>query len=799
MGTLKKLTIDSPIGRCQTDSEGPPVGAVRLDASKSYPGVDTLLQTYINEGRPEAWETIREKIDHTCESLDLALGPLDAETGFTKEVKTRLAKGQKLLFKPNLVGVANIHPQTHGPDIGSSTCTEWPFVAALMRWFHDKAGVGYYRMTIGEAASVMPASAGWYSMINPDGRAITVEAAIEGRSGDFYGGWGFYFARKYLADSLEAGADENPMNGFDESIEGTYIPPGLADDKLMVYDLNRICDDPDRGREVPVESGVNYRSIVLHKAVVGGNPDDADDRKRYPGCVLVNVPKYKVHAITLFTNVIKNLGIGLYPMQCAREGGCDWDYATPLKPVPGVKGSIPHQVWVPEIDPKTGTPRKDREGRHVVEKTGGITATMVDINRAVIDQGVFTVHVVDGIEATNLDHQGTGQETRHPEGMVFAGLDPVATDLLSARYMFSNVGLEDAVAAKMDDGTGGSFPQAVPMPVMEGKNIVTRSGYDNPISRDRTLEQAERRGLGRREYYVVGYDRTADAPMVSVMGHLGEVRDGVFSDVVTGTLFFDVFKLPWDMQKTAFSYFDAVDELTGSTLKEEFLRAFDEDGDGVVTYEDYGRKGLWGPLLLALGEFVSLMASEPLGYLKGSFLANTLPFRLSNSLWNPLGDDLAKEFAYGLVCYAAFKISQADMEAPDPFMPDLTFGKGKWPSFQLASYFLTASNIFGPEFPEHLGFPGFYGTTLAYADLSQNGGQYAGTIRNLPDPEGVARYTSDVADGKVEPLDFTFYVPPGFESVVGNAVPNVEATVDPALVFTASFNGGTEVWNRIAE
>lgn len=774
------------------------MGVVRLDPFKSYPGTGALLQTYINEGKPEAWDEIRKKIDYTHDCLDLALEPLEAETGFGDEIQTRLTNGQKLLFKPNLVGVANIHPQTHGPDVGSTTCTEWPFIAALMRWFHDRVGVSYYQMTIGEAATVMPASAGWYSMINPEGTAITVEAAIEGRSGDFYGGWGFYFARKYLADSLDADASENPMNGYEESVAGTYLPPGLVDDKLMVYDMNRICDDPDKGREVPVKGGVNFQSVVLHKAVVGGDPADPEDRKRYPGCVLVNVPKYKVHAIALFTNVIKNLGIGLYPMQCAHEGGCDWDYATPLSPIPGAKAGIPHQVWVPEMDLETGTPRKDREGHHIVNETGGITATMVDINRAVLDQGIFMVHVVDGIEAINLDHQGSGHETVHPEGMVFTGLDPVATDLLSARYMFSNVGLVDALAVNMNDGTGGSFPQAVPIPVVEGRNIVTEPGYDNPLSRDKTLEQAEIRGLGQRKYHVVGHDRKAGGPMVSIMGHLGSVRDGIFTDVVTGTLFYDLYKVPWDLQKTAFSYFEAVDELTGSNWKEEFLRAFDEDGDGVITYEDFGRKGLWTPLLHCLGEFISMMAHEPLSYLKGSFISSTLPFRISNPLWNPLGEDLAKEFFYGLTCYAAFKISQADMEAPDPFLPETTFGKGKWPSFQLASYFLTASNIYGPGFPEKLGFHSFYGTALAYADLSQNGGRYAGEIRNLPDPEGIKRYMSDVAEGLVEPLDFTIYVPPGLESVLGVAVPNVEPTDDASKVLTASFAGGREVWNRIS-
>jgi len=798
MGTVNKWTIDTPLGKQETDGEGSPVGAVRLDAARSYAGVGDLLQLYINEGSLEAWETIKKKIDYTYDGLDLALGPLDAETEFVKEIADRLAQGQKLLFKPNLVGMANINPQTHGPDRMSATNTEWPLLAALMRWFHDKAGVSYYQMTIGEAASLMPAIAGFYSMLNPDGKAVTVEAAIEGRSGDFYGGWGFYFVRRYLADTLEAGAGENPMNGYEESVAGTYIPPGLAADKLMVYDLNRIFDDPDKGREIPVKDGINYQTIVLHKAVVGGDPDDPEDRKAYPGCILVNVPKYKVHAVALFTNAIKNLGIGLYPMQCARVGGCEWDYSTPHTPIPGAKSGIPHEVWVPEIDLETGTPKRDREGRYAVRKTGGITATMVDINRAVIDQGIFMVHVVDGIDAINLDHTGSGLETRHPEGMVFAGLDPVATDLLSARYMFSNVPLEEALDAKMDDGTGGSFPQAVPLPVVEGGNIITKSGYDCPISRDRALEQAEKRGLGQRRYYVVGHDRLTDAPLVSIQGHLGTVREGAFSDVITDTLFFDLYKLPWDMQKTAFSYFDAVDELTGSSLKKEFLQALDEDGDGIITYEESGTKGFWGTALFALSEYVSLLGSEHLGYLKGGFLYNTMTLRTSNPLWNPLSDDVSKEFLSGMACYAAFQISQADMEAPDPFMPGLTFGKGKWPSYQLASYFFTASFIYGGEFPLKLGPPGLYSAALIYADLKQNGGRYGGEVLFLPDPEGVMRYISDVSDGKVEPLDFTLYVPPGFESVPGIAVPNVEATEDPAKVFTASFDGGKEVWDRIA-
>ena len=798
MTKYKALQVESPIGRQETDSAGAPVGVVRMDAEKSYANIGLLLQEYINEGKEAAWEAIKKKIDYTYEGINLALASIEAETGFGQEIKLRLSKGQKLLFKPNLVNILNIDPETHGPDVGSTTCTEWSFIAALMRWFHEKAGVSYYQMTIGEAATLMPAAAGLYSMLSADGKPITVEAVIEGKSYSFYGGWGFYFARKYLAESLAPGATEDPMRGYEESVMGTYIPPGLAKDRLMVYDLNRIFDDPSKGREVPVNDGVNYKSITLHKAIVGGNPDDPDDREAYPGCILINVPKFKVHAIAMFTNVIKNLGIGLYPMQFSKSGDYTWDYSTPHTRIPGMKAGIPHQIWVSEIDHNTGVPKQNQDGSYIVKKTGGITATMIDIIRAVIDQDIFMVHVVDGIEAINLDHQGIEIGEKCPEGVVFAGLDPVATDLLAARYMFSNVPLKDALAVGMDDGSGGHFPQIVPTAVVEGKNIVTGLDFDCCLARDKSFGVAEKRGLGKRKYYVVGHDVISGSPLVSIRGHLGKVNAGVFSDVITNNLYFDVFKFPWDLQKTAFSYFDAVDTLTGSSLKKEFLEAFDEDGDGVVTYEEYGKKGMWGLSLNHASEYVSLIGNDPMGHLKGFFYNRTTMSRLSNPHFNPKAHDVFKEFYYGLACVAALQITQADMEMPDPFLPGLTFGKGKWPSFHLASYFFAATGLYGREFPIKLGFPSLYGTVLFYADLTQNGGQYVGKTPRKPDPDGIARYVSDVASGKVKPLDFTLYVPNGFESVNGVPTPNIEATTDPAKVYTASFGGGREVWDRLS-
>ena len=253
----------------------------------------------------------------------------------------RLKKGQKLLFKPNLVGVQNIDPQTHGEVPSSTTNTEWAFIAALMRWFHEKLDVSYHQMMLGEAATFMPAIAKVYSMINPSGKTVTVEAALEGKCDDFYGGWGFYFVRKYLSETLEPGAVDNPMNGYEESVKGIYIPPGLVSDKLMLYDLNRIFDDTTKGRDIQVPNGVNFKSITLHKVIVGGNPNDPKDVEAYPGCILINVPKFKVHAITLFTNIIKNLGIGLYPMQSTKSGDHKWDYSVPHDVAPGMKRRYP--------------------------------------------------------------------------------------------------------------------------------------------------------------------------------------------------------------------------------------------------------------------------------------------------------------------------------------------------------------------------------------------------------------------------------------------------------------------------
>jgi hypothetical protein len=601
--------------------------------------------------------------------------------------------------------------------------------------------------------------------------------------------------RKYLAEALDPSSADDPMRGYEESLAGTYVPPGLVSDKLMVYDLNRVCDDAHKGRTVDVTDGINYRSIILHKAVVGGHPADPYDRERAPGCVLVNVPKLKVHGITLLTNVIKNLGIGLYPMQASEtgRGSCQWEYSVPHTSTPGIKGGIPHQIWVPEIDLQTGAPKRDAEGRYIVKKTGGILATMVDIIKAVSDQGIYMFHVVDAVEAVNLDHQGVLPGTKHAEGLVFAGVDPVATDLLCARYLFTNVTLEEAAKAEKLEDQGG-FLQRVPLPMVEENQIVTRSGYDCPLSRDVSFQYAEERGLGSRAYHVVGRDAVTDRSMVSLRGRLGCVADGRFRDVVTETLYFDAFKMPWDLQRTAFAYLEAVDRLTDSTTKQTFLDAYDEDRDGVVTYEEMGTKGVFGPMLFLLGSSVSMSGTEQFGYLRGPFTLAATRLKWAQAAWNADGHDVFNEALIGATCLLAYQMSQAEEEAQDPFVPLLTWGKGKWPSFQLASYALVAVALYGSEFKAKIENRSLFGQAFWHADLTQTGGRYAGRIASRPNPDAIERYLAAVKNGEAKPLDFTFFVPPGYGAPAGSNLPNVQETDDPSRILTVQFAGGSEVW-----
>jgi len=795
MSDKKGFTVEATIGELPIDTTGSAIGVVRMDPTQSYPLIPELLKIFIDEANIAAWEKIKAKIDYTYANLDYALRALNDETSFREKIRSQVKKGKKLFFKPNLVNPNCIDPLAHEEGMGSPACTPWAFIAALMRCFHDQLDISYHEMALGEASTSLTTTARAFSLLFMGGKKVTTEAIIEGKVGNFYGGWGFYFARKYLAETHPQDHKDNPMNGYEESLTGEYLPPGRAMDRLMVYDLNRLFDMPSKGREIEVPDGANFKEITLHKVIVGGDREDPEDLRDYPGCVLVNVPKLKVHTQALFTSAIKNLGIGLYPMEVAHEDNpksTHWKYSFPFKPNPTLKSEIPHSVWFAEVDDETGLPRRGQDGKYIVAKTAGLSGTMVDIVKALQNQDVFSLHVVDAIEAVNIRHEGFPESVKVPEGYVFASLNPVALDLLCARYLFKTVPMAEARIVQKEKNLPGDFIQRVPLPQADGQNIVTREGFDVPICRYHLFEYAEERGLGQQKYYVVGRDEVNKGPLASLEGHLGRIEGRKFAEHITSTLYYCSAKVLWDLQTTILNYARANDRLTGSSYFKLFMEAFDEDGDGVIHYDEMGTKGFWHPFMRIMANSWHPRGTEPYGYLKAAFQTGSRSLKFSEAKWNSHGHDFVKELLLARACAVAFRMSQLEEENKDPFFPAMTWGKGKWPSIQLAGYAFMGILIYGLEFPRKVNLLSLYGQALQYAD-KKNGGRYTGGIGPKSNLEAANVYIKAVSEGAA-PLDFILYVPRGFGNLNGTRIPNIEETEEPGKIFMARFNRGLEEW-----
>jgi hypothetical protein len=787
--------VDSPIGKKRVDAEGAPISGVKMDVSKAYAGVPGLLQKVINDNDSEAWAEILNKIDYIYDNLDHSLAGLDKETRFVRQVQSQISSEKKLFFKPNLVGPTVIEPVTHGEDLGAPICTEWPFMAALMRWFHDKLDLSYYQMALGEASTSTFILACSYS--KSSGKTITTEAVIEGRSGDFYGGWGFFFVRKYLAERHSASHTDDPLQGYEDSVAGRFLPPGRAPDRLMVYDLNKIQDDPSKGRTVAVPDGANYQEITLHKAIVGGDPGDRNDRRDYPGCVLVNVPKLKIHFQDLITNAIKNLGIGLYPTLCAfgnDKTDTSWKYSCPSTSMPSYKGRLPHMPWVLKMDEATNLPVKNAKGQYLATKTAGMPGTQADVIRAVQSQNVFLLHVVDALEMINHSHNPDGKAVRVPEGYVWSSLDCVALDLCCARYCFKTVPMREALELKEENGWPSEFVRQVPVARVDGANIVTAEGLDSPLFRYNLYRYAENRGVGQQNYHVVGWDSLTATPLASLEGHLGRIDDGQFHELITQTMYFNLGCLLWDLQKTILSYAKAHDDLTGSSLFKEFMDSFDENNDGIIDYDENGRKGFWTPIF-GIGSYsLHLQLTAEYGLFKGGFYETANCSKATHKNWNPHGHDFGQEYLLEHIAEAAFHLSQKENLSSDSFVPGMTFGQGRWPSWQTATYMLFTRSIYGSNSPHSIILQSPYGMAFQYADKTLGAGAYTGSIdQTASDPASLSKYFAAVSKG-AEPLDFILYVPEGYGSLEKVKIPNVQETADPGKIFTAHFNGGLEIW-----
>ncbi len=775
------------------DVSGSHIAVVRMYPDRAYIGIPELLKDVIDNSSVESWRKICKKIDYIYKNLDYIFKALEEESKVREKLRLDINNGKILLFKPNIVNPIIIDPITHNEGIASSVSTEWPLIAALMRWIHDNFDISYHQMALGEAATLTSMYTGLFNLSLNRGGMFTTEAIIEGRSGDLYGGWGFYFVRRYLAENHPSSHDDDPMNGYEESVSGAYIPPGKASNKLMVYDLNRVSDIKGKARTIPVPDGVNFKEITLHKVIVGGEPDNPEDTTDYPGCILINVPRLKLHMTELLTNAIKNLGMGLYPMQAAEKDdpqNTRWKYSFPFDRIPGLKTELPHEIWHPKWDNETNLPLRDQNGDYLTNKTGGMYATQSDMIKAIMNQDILMIHVVDAIQTVNLSHTGRG--VRVPEGLILASLDPVALDLLCARYCFKMVPMLEARELRKKLGLQSDFLQRVSIPRVEGQNISSVEGFDSPIPRYNLYKYAESRGLGQEKYYIKGWDAIEDASLVSTQGHVGWIEDGEFRELITSELYYNPVSMIWGLQKTVIAYLETNDLLTGSSYRKMFFDVFDENHDGIIDYDEKSKTGCSMPLARLRSIHHHIQGIERYGFLRGPFISAGM-MKYEKKEWNAQGHNFAKNFQLSIKIAIAYNMSQMQSEHSDPFFPRLTWGKGKWPSLQYASFFSISIGIYGQGFPLTVSNSSLYGLAFQYADKKLNQSHYTGDLGIHSDPEAVNRYVQAVREG-TDRLDFMVYVPKGFGKLDGKSVPNVVETDDPHKIFTARFDNFQEVW-----
>ena len=105
-----------------------------------------------------------------------------------------------------------------------------------------------------------------------------------------------------------------------------------------------------------------------------------------------------------------------------------------------------------------------------------------------------------------------------------------------------------------------------------------------------------------------------------------------------------------------------MDDLEGTKVKNEFLKNYDENGDGIISYEEFGKKGTISVYLYVSGNYVSSMGKEELGYLKGYFELISRMFKYSDKKYNTSNDDATQDFLFTSACSAALAISELNME-----------------------------------------------------------------------------------------------------------------------------------------
>jgi hypothetical protein len=172
---------------------------------------------------------------------------------------------------------------------------------------------------------------------------------------------------------------------------------------------------------------------------------------------------------------------------------------------------------------------------------------------------------------------------------------------------------------------------------IEGKNIVTEEDIDSPHFRYNLYRYSEKRGVGQQKYYVIGWDSLTASPLASVKDHLGRIDDERFVELMTNTMYYNPMTILHDLQKTILSYAKAIDDLTGSSILKKFMVNFDENNDGVIDYDEMGRKGFQTAVIWNQCHALDQMLASKLGVLKGNFYALSSLSKYGNENWNPYG------------------------------------------------------------------------------------------------------------------------------------------------------------------
>jgi hypothetical protein len=322
---------------------------------------------------------------------------------------------------------------------------------------------------------------------------------------------------------------------------------------------------------------------------------------------------------------------------------------------------------------------------------------------------------------------------------------------------------------------------------------VTEVGFDSPLFRYELYNYAEKRGIGQQNYFVIGWDSEKNAPMGSVQGHLGRIEDGHFVELLTKEMYYNSDCFVWDMQKTVFSYIKSSDALTGSSYFNDLMSELDENGDGQIDYNEKGWKGCWAQNMRLYSDTNNLKVTGAYGQLKAGFKLSVGVLRYSDKNWNSQGHDFFKALTMVSISHLAFKMSQAQEEHEDSFFKAMSWGKGKWPSWQLARDQAMRHSLYGSQVMANISLGSIYGNAFQYADKSMNGGSYSGSKEAPSASASINKYFKAISEGKA-PLEFTLFVPPGYGGIENELIPNVKETDDPGLMFSAQFNGGQEVW-----